>query len=260
MRRRDRRSARLVPAALLAVLAGCGGGGGRDAPPDAGTVLFDGPPAALLPHETGRVATFRVTATRDRATSESGFTATVTANASDGSFVTRYVSATGEVAESTSRDDGSAIRVERFVADPGGEDEEVAVLDPPTVVVATPVIAGDAIETGFARSLELEIRVGDEVVRRSVLFAGSARRVPRARTSVSVPAGTFADAILYAVDARGMATLAVPGASVPLTVEVSGEEVFAPGVGGVQETLDVTIRAGDGTTAVRFVTERTSPP
>lgn len=242
--------------AVLALLAlGCGGSGG-----DAGEVLFDGAPADLVPHETGRSARFHVTARQGDASDESGFTATVTGNAGDGTFTTRYVSATGAVAESRSRDTGDAITVERFVNDPGGPAEDVVVPEPPVGVVRTPVVAGDAIATGFVRTLELAIRIDDRIERRAIVFVGSARRVPRARGPVRVAAGTYPDAIRYAVEASGEATLPVLGTGVRLRVEVAGDEWFAIGVGGVKEELEVTVVAGDERATIAFLTEREGTP
>lgn len=251
---------RAVTVATLAVALtlplACGGGG---ADGDAGRELFAGSASALVPHQTGRSASFRVTATSGGATDVSGFTATVTANAADGTFVTRYVSATGAVAESTSRDTGDEIVVERFINDPGGPDEQRALLDPPVGVVRTPVIAGETIESSFARTLELTIRVGDQTLRRQVLFVGQARRTAVETSPVTVPAGIYADAIRYAVEATGETSIPVLGESVTITVDVAGDEWFAPGVGGVKEDLEVTVRAGDESATIRFTTERAAP-
>lgn len=241
--------------ALLLPLACGGGDGGND-----GEVLFTGAADELAPHPTGRAATFRVTATQDGASESSSFTATVTGNAPDGTFVTRYVSATGAVAEGTSRDSGDAIVVERFVNDPGGPAEETVVPDPPVGVVRTPVVVGEAIEGGFARTLELAIRVGDRIERRQALLSGSARRVPRERGSVAVAAGTYQDAIRYAVEGTAATRLAVLGQSIDVRVEVAGNEWFAPGVGAVKEVLDVAVRAGDEHATITFTTEREGAP
>lgn len=250
----------LVAAVLVATVAlACGSGSDGDGE-GAGEVLFDGSAAELLPHPTGRSASFRVTATQDGASEVSSFTSTVTGNAPDGTFVTRFVSANGAVAESTSRDSGDAIVVERFVNDPGGSDEEVVTPEPPVGVVRTPVVAGAAIESSFARTLELELRVGASVERRQVLFVGSARRVPRERGAVSVAAGTYPDAIRYEVEAIGETRIPVLGESVAVEVEVAGDEWFAPGVGGVKEDLEVAVRAGDERAVIRFVTEREGAP
>lgn len=246
-------------ALLLALPLACGGGGSGDGD-GPGAELFAGSADELIPHETGRSARFRVTARQGGSSDVSSFTATVTGNASDGSFITRFVSATGALAESASRDRGDAIEVVRFVNDPGGPREDVAVPDPPTVVVRTPVIAGDAIETGFVRTLELEIRVGSGSERRALVFTGRARRVPEERGPVAVADGTYADAIRYAVEASGDATIPILGQSVALHVEVSGDEWFAFGVGGVKEELHVTVRAGDERAMVTFTTEREGAP
>ena len=239
---------------LLVLPLACGGGGGTTDGP--GAELFAGSADELIPHETGRSARFRVTARHGGSSETSSFTATVTRNASDGGFTTRYVSATGAIADSSSRDLGDAIEVVRFVNDPGGPREDVAEPDPPTVVVRTPVVAGDAIETGFERTLELEIRVGSGSERRAILFTGRARRVPEERGPVTVADGTYADAIRYAVEASGDATIPILGQSVALRVEVTGDEWFAIGVGGVKEELAVTVRVGDERTTVAFTTER----
>jgi len=251
--RRRLRTAAAAVALLLPV--SCGGGGGND-----GEVLFSGTASELVPHPTGRDASFRVTAMQDGASQESSFTATVTGNAPDGTFVTRYVSATGAVAEGTSRDTGDAIVVERFVNDPGGPAEEAVLPDPPVGVVRTPVVAGEAIESGFARTLELAIRVGERTERRQALLVGSARRVPRERTPVSVAAGTYPDAIRYAVEGTAATRLAVLGQSIEVRVEVAGDEWFAPGVGAVKEVLEVAVRAGDERATIDFTTEREGAP
>ena len=254
-----RRSCSGLVAVLLAATVALACGGGSDGDGD-GELLFDGSAAELLPHPTGRSASFRVTATQDGASDVSSFTSTVTGNAPDGTFVTRYVSKTGAVAESASRDTGNEIVVERFVNDPGGSGEEVVTPAPPVGVVRTPVVAGAAIESSFARTLELELRVGATVERRQVLFVGSARRVPRERGVVSVAAGTYPDAIRYEVEARGETRIPVLGESVTVEVEVAGDEWFAPGVGGVKEDLEITVRAGDDRAVIRFVTEREGVP
>jgi hypothetical protein len=251
---------RLGSAATILALAGtlasgCGGGGSND-----GQVLFDGDASELVPHATGRSATFRVTATSNGASDTSSFTATVTGNEDGGVYVTRYVSATGAVAVSTSRDSGDEIRVERFVNDPGGPDEQIAVPMPPVGVVRTPVIAGEGFDGGFARTLELDVRIGDTIVHRQVLFTGSAQRIARERGTVTVPAGAFADAIRYAVHATGQSSIPVLGESLRVSVEVDGDEWFAPGAGGVKEELDVTVRAGDEELEIHFSTERTDAP
>jgi hypothetical protein len=244
--------------ALAALLPlACGGGGGDITP---GTVLFEGTAAELTPHETGRSARFRVTVRQGDTSDVSGFTTTVTRNDPDGRFVTRYMSDSGAIAEGTSHDSGDAIVVERFVNDPGGPAEEVAVPDPPVGVVRTPVVAGDAIESGFARTLELSIRVGDRTERRSMTFLGSARRVPVSRGAVEVADGTYDDAIRYQVEASGRARLDVLGESIAIDVEVSGDEWFAVGVGGVREDLEVQVRAGDERGTIRFTTERAGAP
>lgn len=250
--------ARFVALALLAILPlACGGGGGGGG---TGTQLFDGPADELVPHETGRSARFRVTARHDGSTDVSSFTATVTSNAGDGAFTTRYVSATGALAESTARDAGDAIEVVRFVNDPGGPDEQAATPDPPVVTVRTPVVAGDAIETGFVRTLELAIRIGSASERRALLFTGTARRVPEERAPVTVADGTWPDAIRYAVQASGEATIPILGQGVRLRVDVTGDEWFAIGVGGVKEELQVAVRAGDERAVVTFLTEREGAP
>lgn len=245
-----------IALALLLVLPlACGRGSDGS-----GVELFAGSADELIPHDTGRSARFRVTARQGDSSDVSSFTATVTGNAGDGGFTTRYVSATGAIAESTSRDTGDAIEVVRFVNDPGGPHEDVDVPDPSVVVVRTPVIAGDAIETGFVRSLELEIRVGSRSERRAILFTGRARRIPEERGPVSVADGTYADAIRYAVEASGDATIPILGQSVALRVDVAGDEWFAIGIGGVKEELEVTVRAGDDRATVAFTTEREGTP
>ena len=252
-------SARGIPFALALLLAlppGCGGG---DDDGGSGAELFGGSARELVPHETGRSAAFRVTARQDGRTGVSRFTSTVTDGGDDG-FTTRYVSENGSVAEGTARDLGDEIRIVRFVNDPGGPDEDVVTPEPPVVVVRTPVIAGEPIETGFARTLELELRVGSGTERRAVLFTGRARRVPRERGPVRVADGTWDDAIRYAVEASGEATIPILGQGVPLRVEVTGDEWFAVGFGGVREDLAVTIRAGDERATVTFATEREGSP
>jgi hypothetical protein len=241
----------LLLACLVPAVA-CGSGGGGT-----GEVLFAGGAGELVPHGRGRSAVYRVTATAGGVTDVSSFSATVTEDGADGVFQTRFESATGALARSVSRDTGGEIRVERFVNDPGGPDERDTVLAPPVVVVRTPVVAGDAIETSFARPLDLEVKTGDVVERRRVLFVGTARRVPEAWETVVVPAGSF-DAVRYEVAAHGEATIPVLGTSLRLTAEVTGHEWFAPGVGGVEERLEVELRAGGTEETVRFVTERVS--
>lgn len=241
--------------ALFSLAIGCGG-----ASDGGGTALFAGSAQELSPHETGRSARFRVTARQDGTSRISSFTATVTANESD-AFTTRYVSETGAVAEGTSRDRGDEIAVERFVNDPGGADEEVRVLEPPATVVRTPVVAGEAIESGFVRTLELEVRVGSGgTERRTVVFTGDARRVPRERGAVRVADGSYDDAIRYEVSAHGSTTIPLLGQSVALEVDVRGDEWFAIGVGGVREDLAVTVHAGDEHATVVFSTEREGMP
>ena len=244
------RGTAFATALLLALPLGCGGGDGS------GTELFAGSARELVPHETGRSARFRVTAHQNGQTSVSSFTATVTGNGADGSFTTRYVSENGSVAEGTSRDLGNEIQVVRFVNDPGGPGEDIVTPDPPVGVVRTPVIAGEPLETGFARTLELDLRVGSGTERRAILFTGRARRVPRERGTVRVADGTWDDAIRYEVTASGEATIPILGRSVALRVDVTGDEWFAVGVGGVREDLEVTVRAGDERATVSFSTER----
>jgi hypothetical protein len=247
----------LVSLAPALALPACGGGGGGDG---GGAVLFSGSAGELVPHAVGRTAAYRVTATSEGMTDVSGFTSTVTAEPGGGAFVTRFASATGAAAESTSRDTGDEVRVERFVDDPGGPDERSVALDPPVVVVRTPVVAGDAIETRFARTLELLLTIDGAVVRRQVLFTGDARRVPAAVESVTVPGGTF-DAVRYDVSATGATSIPIlGGAQLDVSIEVAGAEWIAPGAGGVREDLDVTLRAGGEQTQVRFVTERVPGP
>lgn len=250
------RCSTIALALLLALPLACGGGDGGNPQAE----LFAGRSDELIPHETGRSARFRVTARHDGASDVSSFTATVTSNAGDGAFTTRYVSATGAVADGTSRDSGDAIEVVRFVNDPGGPGESVAVPDPPVVVVRTPVIAGDVIDTSFVRTLELEIRTGTATERRTVLFSGTARRIPEERGPVTVADGTYADAIRYAVRASGEATVPIAGQRVTLRVDVGGDEWFAVGVGGVKEQLEVTVRAGDERATITFLTEREGAP
>ncbi len=248
----------LLIALALTLPLSCGGGGSGAADP--GTELFAGPADELVPHESGRSARFRVTARRDGSTDVSSFTSTVTGNTNDGTFTTRYASASGAIAEGTSRDLGDAIEVVLFVDDPGGPDESVAAPEPPVTVVRTPVLAGDTIETGFVRALELEIRVGSSSARRAVLFTGTARRVPEERGPVTVADGVWPDAIRYAVQASGEATFPIADQRVTLRVDVGGDEWFAVGVGGVKEQLEVTVRAGDERTTITFLTEREGAP
>jgi len=252
-----RRCSQALALLALALPLACGGSGGPDDAAAPGEVLFAGEAGELVPHALRRTAAYRVAATVDGATEVSSFRATVTEDRSDGVFQTRYESASGALARSVSRDGGSELRVERFVNDPGGPDARDVLLDPPVVVVRTPVVAGDAIETSFARALDLRVTVGDATERRQVLFVGSARRVPVERDAVTVPDGTF-DAIRYAVEARGEASVPILGASLAFVAEVRGDEWFAPGVGGVKEELEVRLSAGDATAVVRFVTERVS--
>lgn len=252
------RRAHVALAMLLALPLACGGG--SDSGGAAERTLFTGDADQLVPHETGRSARFRVTARQDGESRISSFTATVVANDGD-AFTTRYVSETGAVAEGTSRDLGDEIMVVRFVNDPGGSGEQVRVLDPPAGVVRTPVVAGDAIESGFVRTLELGVRVGSgDTEQRTVVFTGSARRVPEERGSVRVADGTYDDAIRYAVSASGSTTIPVLGQSVAIEIDVRGDEWFAIGVGGVREDLEVGIRAGDERTTVLFTTEREGAP
>ncbi|MFM8412667.1 MAG: hypothetical protein ACKOCT_20635, partial [Alphaproteobacteria bacterium] len=94
------RSSTIVPspAALLFVfLAACGSGGADSGPsePGGGKVLFVGPARRLAPHEEGRSALFRVTATtggatttttlRTRVASDDGTSFVVEQRAEDGS-------------------------------------------------------------------------------------------------------------------------------------------------------------------------------
>jgi len=258
--RGTRAACALLVSLVLTATWSCGGGDGNgdDGGPVAGELLFDGSAGELVPHDTGRSAVYRVSATFEGETQVSSFTSTITENGDDGSFQTRFESATGALARSVSRDTGDEVRVERFVNDPGGPDERDAVLEPPVVVVRTPVIAGDAIETSFARPLDLTITVDGVAERRQVLFVGSARRVPEANDTVTVPAGTFA-AVRYTVSAHGEATIPILGQGLRFTADVAGHEWFAPGAGGVKEDLEVTLRAADARTSVRFVTERVAP-
>jgi hypothetical protein len=255
---------RLVSVLSLGIaLAACGG---SDADP--GSVLFAGPAAALVPHETGRSAMFQVTATVGAQSATSGFTATVLRNDPDGRFVTEYVSRTGARLETRSFDAGDEIRVEEVLSSSGGggagQDGQAAEADstdppqpigPPAVVVRTPVVAGQTIATSFARAIDLTLEVAGQTIERQVLFVGSARRTPRERASVTVPAGTF-DAIRYAASATGRTTLTIAGRPIEVMVDVAGDEWFAPGIGGVREVLDVHVAAGGATAEVRFTTER----
>jgi len=257
----------LVHLTLGLTLAACGGAG-SDGSPDAGTVLFDGPAAALVPHETGRSTMFQATATNGSQSATSGFSATVLSNAADGSYVTEYVSRTGARLQTRSLDAGDEIRVVEILSSSGGgeagqdgraADAESAdppqPIDPPAVVVRTPVVAGRSIETGFARAIDLTLEIGGQTIERQVLFTGSARRTPKERAAVTVPAGTF-EAIRYAPSASGRSTLTIAGRPIDVLVDVAGDEWFAPGVGGVREALDVHVAAGGATADVHFVTER----
>jgi len=257
----------LLNLTLGLTLAACGGAG-SDTSTDAGTVLFDGPAAALVPHETGRSTMFQVTATNGSQSATSGFSATVLSNAADGSYVTEYVSQTGARLQTRSLDAGDEIRVVEVLSSSGGgeagQDGRAAdadgadppqPIDPPAVVVRTPVVAGRGIETGFARAIDLTLEIAGQTLERQALFIGSARRTPKDRAAVTVPAGTF-EAIRYAASASGRSTLTIAGRPIDVLVDVAGDEWFAPGVGGVREALDVHVAAGGAAADVRFVTER----
>jgi hypothetical protein len=240
----------LLPAVIVPA---CGGEGGTPA----GVVLFSGPASELAPHELGRSAVFRVTATSAATDETSGFTATVVTSDTEGSeFATDYVSLSGATARAISRDSGDEIAVVAIVSDPGGAGEATRAIEPPAVVVRTPVVAGETIRTSFARSLEAALEINGRPVSQTVLFSGTAERTPIERTTVDVPAGSFANAIRYEVSAAGEARVTVAGETIELRVTVQGNEYFAPGAGGLKEDVEVQITARDAVRRVRFVTER----
>jgi hypothetical protein len=197
-----------------------------------------------VPHTTGRSARFRVTATpRDETlpAETSGFTSTVLENLADGHYVTEFVSATGERARTIALDAGDEVRIEQVVSNAGTADESARRVEPPAVVVRTPVVAGEAIETSFVRILDLTIEIDGIEATRQVVFVGRAQRVPLERASVSVPAGTFPDALRYATSGDGSTAFSLGLVAVQIALHAQGSESFAQNVGLVVERLSVTI-------------------
>ncbi|MBU6284073.1 hypothetical protein KGQ64_17650 [bacterium] len=243
---------------IAAVLAGCGdgGSGGGDASvPPREVVLFDGPAAGLLPHEEGRTAEFRATATAGGESTTASFTTRVVVD--DGrSFVVEQRSGSGGWTRLHAVDDGSEIRIETV------EDDETGTraLAPPAVLVRTPVVAGETIRGGFHRSLPVVLRTADGEVRTTVPFEGTSERTALGFDEAPVDGRVHPGAIRWALLASGRASVPTPVGTIALRLEIAGEETLAPGVGLVHEEIDLVLRAGSGSASAHLSTVRVAGP
>ncbi len=244
-------------------LVGCGGGSAgsdSDQEPTQPLVLFEGSARELLPHADGSVARFRSTASTTGEALTSTSTATVSGSSAEGEFATEHLLEDGRRARIEARDAGDEIAIERVVTDPGSDAEESVALDPPAILVRTPVIAQQRLRTSFVRTVDIAVTAEGSTVVRPVRFVGHAERTPIEVASVEVPAGSFAGAVRYALTATGSAAIEVLGLPVELTVEVEGEEWLAPGVGLVRESLDLVVRSAGSSASGRIVSERLATP
>ncbi|MFM7736799.1 MAG: hypothetical protein ACKPBU_12570 [Alphaproteobacteria bacterium] len=238
------------PAGLLLVfLAACGSGGADSGPsePGGGKVLFVGPARRLVPHEEGRSALFRVTATTGGATTTTALRTRVASD--DGtSFVVEQRAEDGSESRLHARDVGAEIRAEAVVDGDG----VLRAVDPAAVLVRTPVVAGEPVQGGFQRSLAVVLRGTDGDVRVVVPFEGTSERTPL---------GLDEDgAIRFGVVADGAATVPTAVGTIGFRLRVTGEESLAPDVGLVREELDLELRAGSGTATAHLSTLRMDAP
>ncbi len=243
-------------AILGAVLSSCGGSESRDVGSHA--VLFDGPPGELLPHEIGRTSRFLVSARSGDDTIWSLFTTRVLSEGPDGEFILESAPDGGRPRRIRAREVGDQVRLEAVaVEQPDGF--LWADVRPPAVLVQTPVIAGEALETRFVRTVEVLLEIDGVQQARSITFEGTSERTPRAREEIIV--GDRALSAL-AFDVRGesqlasVGDLADDGSAPTLRLALRGTEYRSPGVGLVREVAKLTIQVGDANAVVHLRTER----
>lgn len=242
--------------AFAAVLAGCGTGDGGDAAtPGSGIVLFDGPAEHLLPHDVGRTARFRAVATSGD-TETTGLLTTRVVSVDGSSFVVEQRSENGMWTRLHARDDGDEIRA---VA---AEDAESSLrtLDPPVVLVRTPVVAGDTVRSGFRRSLAIVLHTADGDVSRIVPFEGTSERTAIGFDETPLDGRVHPGAIRFRIVATGRASVPTPVGTITLSLDTEGEETLAPDVGLLREEVDFLLRAGGGSARAHVATVRVGEP
>jgi hypothetical protein len=243
-----------VLAAAVGVLAlsSCGGGGQETEPHE---VLFDGAPHELVPHPAGQVARYLLKVRTSDGAHEASLTATVLRDGPAGEFVMEHSrdSDEGVRLRTRLRETESDIRIEAYALEDGAGSFTWLDLERPSIIVQTPVVAGEPIETGYFRLVEVRVTVAGEsrTVRAPVRARGRRTAIGWVAASLG---GQPISAIRFLVQAETLLTLPVSGLQISL--RLAGDELFAPGIGLVGETLDIEASAGGETDSARWVLER----
>lgn len=239
---------------LLAALVACGGSGGPSTLPER-EVLFDGPPGELLPHAAGDTSGFIVTARSGDETISAAVTTTVLSDGPEGEFIVESTSDGGAPRRVRARESEDRIQIEaRATATDGFGWREV---DPPAIVVRTPVIAGRSTETPFVRTTEILLEVDGVRKARAVTFAGQNTRTARAWRTIEIQDGEIR-ALEFDVEGVGE-IVQIDGrhtAAGPLQLRFRGTEYRVPRIGLLLETMELTFTSGDASAVVFVRTER----
>lgn len=245
---------RCIAVALSASLWACGGSdSGQTA--DESNVLFAGPPAELLPHDVGRTTTFVVRAQSGVDEITTTVTTAVLSEGPGGEFILETAPDGGSPRRIRAREYDDRIEADAFATLEDGylwQD-----LDPPSLLVWTPLIAGEGRRTGFQRELELLIEVDGDSEVRTVTFSGEIERTPSGLESIAFR-GETVEAITFDVKGSGIAAshAGLPGGSLRISIE--GTEHRAPGIGQIREEMTLTIEHADTEAVVTTTSTRSS--
>jgi hypothetical protein len=237
-------------ALLAAILAACGGGSGSNGP----LVLFDGPAAALRPHERGRSSLFDVRISQGDRDITDLRTSHILEDGPDGRFVFETRSEAGTSHRIRGLDRGDRIEIEAIQ-----EGDTWRALDPPPVIVQSPLIAGETRETRFLLTLQASVESGGSAASRALTFEGRSARTPRAWETIVVD-GYEIPALAIDVRATAEATAPHRAETPSLRLTMNGSEYLAPGLGLLREVLSLQIDAADKSVALQRETERRFGP
>ena len=238
-------------ALLAAILAACGGNGSD---PNRPLVLFDGPAAALRPHARGRSTLFDVRISQGDRDITDRRTSHILEDGPDGRFVFETRSEAGTSHRIRGLDRGDRIEIEAIQ-----EGDTWRALDPPPVIVQSPLIAGETRETRFLLTLQASVESGGAVASRALTFEGRSARTPRAWETIVVD-GHEISAIAIDVRASAEATAPHRAETPALRLTMSGSEYLAPGLGLLREVLSLQIDAAGKSVALQRETERRFGP
>ncbi len=244
---------------LLSLAPGCGGPDAES--PSTGPepeTLFAGPAGHLRPHETGRTTRFIVRAESAGETRTSVLTSRVLHEGPDGEFVAESATDGGPAHRVRVRDTGDRLEIEATARrTPDGFSWRE--LDPPAVVVRTPVFAGDGFETTFERSVDALVETEESSQIRTITFEGRAVRTPRSWEAIVVD-GRPLDAIAFDIRATSetarLPELSGRALDPSFRLRLAGTEHLVPGLGLVRESAALDISVGGRTARIDLLSER----